>query len=91
MTEENVYRQRDRLVAFLSTQYPSHLAKASDAQLGFTYVVCVHAPTGQMSWHVPDHEIDEFFGHLPVTSSDWDGHTTEEKHRRLETMTKSGG
>ena len=70
MTEENVYRERARLVAFLSTKYPSHLAEASDAEEGFHHVVCVHAPTGQMAWHIADRDRDDFFQHLDVVEND---------------------
>jgi hypothetical protein len=34
-------------------------------------VVYIVLPTGQISWHMP--QIDE----------EWDGHSTEEKHRRI--------
>lgn len=88
---DKVYRERDRLVAFLSVKYPSHLSKATDAEVGFNYTVCVHTPTGQMSWHIPDHEVDTLFAHLPLQETDWDGHTTDEKYRRLDALTKSGG
>lgn len=34
-------------------------------------VVFIELPTGQVSWHVPQHEVV------------WDGHTTEEKYQRI--------
>lgn len=34
-------------------------------------VIYIELPTGQVSWHMPQHE------------SEWDGHTTEEKHARI--------
>jgi hypothetical protein len=33
-------------------------------------VVYIELPTGQVSWHMPQHVVD------------WDGHSTEEKYRR---------
>jgi hypothetical protein len=78
-----VYRERDQLVAFLSKLFPAHLAFASDSEPGWTCVVCVHTPSGQMAWHVADREIPELFTHLFVYPNDWDKHTTEEKYERL--------
>lgn len=34
-------------------------------------VVFIELPTGQVSWHVPQHDMP------------WDGHTTEEKYQRI--------
>lgn len=34
-------------------------------------VVYIELPTGQVSWHMPEHE------------QAWDGHTTEEKYARI--------
>jgi hypothetical protein len=81
---DDVYRERDQLVAFLTRIYPSFLAPAPDAEPGFNWIVYVDTPEGQLSWHVADHEIDEFFKHLNKRMTNpWDGHTTEEKYRRL--------
>ncbi|AGB41081.1 hypothetical protein Halha_1132 [Halobacteroides halobius DSM 5150] len=35
-------------------------------------VVYIELPTGQVSWHLPEHR------------KEWDGHTTEEKYNRIE-------
>jgi hypothetical protein len=79
-----VYRERDQLVAFLSRVYPSFLGPASDAEEGWNWIVYVDTPEGQLSWHVPDHELPEFFSHLNKRMVNaWDGHTTDEKYRRL--------
>lgn len=85
---DKVYLERDQLVAFLSSVYPSHLALATDAEDGWMYTVCVHSPEGQMAWHIPDHEVESLFGHLDVELNDWDDHTTAEKYLRLEALTK---
>jgi len=79
-----VYAERDRLVSFLTRIYPSYLAPAPDAEPGFNWIVYVDTPEGQLSWHVADHEIDGFFSHLKkIHVQSWDGHSTEEKYRRL--------
>lgn len=90
MNCDTVYAERDRLVAFLSRLYPAHLAVATDAEPGWNYVVCIHTPAGQMAWHVPDSEIADLFGHLVALPNDWDGHTTDEKYRRLERLAGTG-
>jgi hypothetical protein len=41
-------------------------------------VVFFELPTGQVSWHIPQH-INE-----------WDGHTTEEKYKRVKRFVESG-
>lgn len=45
-------------------------------------LVTVETPCGQMSWHFHDSHKPWVAG-LPSVDSKWDGHTTEEKYRRL--------
>lgn len=79
-----VYRERAMLVAFLTRLYPSSIGIDATADVGFQTVVYIHGrPAGQMSWHIADADRD-LFDH--VTRDDapvWDGHTTDEKYRRL--------
>lgn len=42
-------------------------------------VVYIELPTGSVSWHVPQHPVP------------WDGHTTEEKYRRIREFVGSVG
>ena len=56
---------------------------------GWQTVVCVHIPapegkTTQVTWNIPDIERP-LFAHLTAFRPDcaWDGHSTEEKYRRL--------
>lgn len=46
-------------------------------------IVFVDLPTGQVSWHIHDSQMPLFTG-LPYYAGTWDGHTTEEKYKRLE-------
>ena len=79
-----VYAERDQLVAALSRLFPSVIGPVDDAEPGWTSAVYVDTPAGQLSWHVPDHELATYFAGLSrVDVSPWDGHTTEEKYRRL--------
>lgn len=84
-----VYTERARLVAFLASAYPSRIGPDPDDPAW--YIVTVDAPTGQMSWHISDHDrLDlHLFDHVrPVMPGDapWDGHSTAEKYDRLEEL-----
>lgn len=79
------YHERNQLVAFLSRIYPSHLAQhptdpAWDPE--WCNIVCIHAPCGQMCWHIHANEVPLFTG-LGYAPNDWDGHTIAEKYERL--------
>lgn len=83
----DVYEERDRLVALISTFYPSHLARheGEDWDDNWRNVVYIETPEGQLSWHIADDEV-HLFGHLVAGENDWDGHTTEEKYKRVERL-----
>lgn len=74
-----VYRERDKLISVLSKLWPSHLSLSDKSN---RFVVCVHSPEGQLTWHVLQQERDLFL-HLKFEEDHWDGHTTEEKYKRL--------
>lgn len=80
------YTERDALVCALSKLWPSHLAvhdpTDTDWDPEWMYIVCVHAPVGQLTWHIHIRELPMFL-HLEVRMGDWDGHTTEEKYASL--------
>jgi hypothetical protein len=88
--KNNAYHERDQLVAAISKLFPSHLLihPAVDAawEEGWRTIVCVHLPAGQATWHIHDSER-ELVAHLEDVNllgcRGWDGHTTEEKYRRL--------
>lgn len=42
-------------------------------------VAYIELPTGQVSWHMPQHPAE------------WDGHTTEEKYRRTTAFREASG
>lgn len=52
--------------------WPAGYAIDPTAELGFQVVAYIEAPTGQLSWHMPEHVIP------------WDGHTTEQKYERVQ-------
>lgn len=80
------YKERNHLVAYLSRQYPSHLAlhPAEDTawEKDWRFIVFVNAPSGQMSWHIHNSDLP-MFQHLTIADNVWDGHTREEKYERL--------
>lgn len=43
-------------------------------------VLVIDLPTGQVSWHLPAHEV---VGHFEAYPDDWDGHTVEDKRERI--------
>jgi hypothetical protein len=56
----------------LDEEYPEHYRK----------LVFVDLPTGQLSWHIADHDA-ELIKDLPVYIGTWDGHSTEQKDERM--------
>lgn len=80
----NAYRERNQLVALLSTLFPSGKAKTAIEGWDEAWHGCVYIdfPWGQASWHY--HTDDEWmFAHLPPYTKVWDGHTTEAKYAAI--------
>lgn len=83
---DGVYRERNRLVAFLSRLFPSTISYDQDPAWP---VVFIATPQGQLSWHVTAQEAVDLFAHVERNDeTEWDGHTTEEKYRRLARLGK---
>lgn len=82
------YRERAHLVALLAAVYPSHVGCTDPDAPGWA-VVTLQLPTGQAAWHIaPDDE--GLFQHVeqePGNAIPWDGHSTEEKYRRIDELT----
>jgi hypothetical protein len=79
---DSVYRERAHLVAHLAALYPSVVVHGGDPDAPEWPVIYIELPTGQASWHLSPDDMD-LFGHVTVGARVWDGHTTEEKYRRL--------
>jgi len=88
-----VYSERNRLVSALSKLFESHLCRHPNSDTSWEdnwrNIVCIHLPTGQATWHIHDDDL-LLFAHLVqqdevrgATPNHWDGHTTEEKYKRL--------
>lgn len=82
----SIYRERAHLVAFLTTLYPS-VGAYNNPDYPEYLVVYVELPVGQMSWQVHPDDVDLFDGLQIVENHVWDGHTTEEKYRKLRNFT----
>ncbi len=83
----NVYRERHYLVAFLAKLFPhSWTIDESEPDPRFRNVICIDSPAGQLSWHVPDEDLELFPMPKRWARNTWDGHTTEEKYRRLASL-----
>jgi hypothetical protein len=81
-----LYRERAQLVAALSKVFPAGYT-AEDRNWP---IVFIQLPTGQASWHIASRDM-YLFDHLRYDESwKWDGHTTEEKYRRLGALTTGG-
>lgn len=83
------YHERNLLVSALSKLFPSHLMLHPEDDSGWDpewlNIVCIDGPSGQMTWHIHSSELPEF-DHLDVQPNNWDGHSTEEKYKRLEKL-----
>ena len=88
----NAYRERNQLVALLSTLFPSGKAKTAIEGWDEAWHGCVYIdfPWGQASWHY--HTDDEWmFEHLPPYTEEWDGHTTEAKYAMIALAIRARG
>jgi hypothetical protein len=91
-SKDNAYTERNRLVAFLSSLYFSHRVRHPDSDTNWEndwrWIVCIHTPKGQMTWHIHDSHLP-MFEHLEVGEDHWDGHSMEDKYLRLEALSKT--
>jgi hypothetical protein len=78
-----VYAERNRLVAALAHLFGNAAWRGIDPSAPDFTVVYIDLPSGQVSWHIPDAEMDQF-PPLPLRDpTGWDGHDTDEKYRRV--------
>ncbi len=79
-----VYTERNRLVAFIASMFPSGIKETDIPGWDKEWHGCVYIdlPNGQASWHYHESQAN-MFAHLPRYEGEWDGHTTEEKYNRI--------
>jgi hypothetical protein len=81
------YRERAHLVAHLAAVYPSVIGV--DPSEPDWPVVYISTEAGQLSWHVAAADLP-LFSHVPRSDEvAWDGHSTEQKYRRLDRLTRT--
>ena len=85
----DVYNERNRVIALLTKFYPSYMAIDDTSEDGFKNIVYIETPQGQLSWHITDEEVS-LFKHLKYEENKWDGHTTREKYQRIERLINEG-
>lgn len=85
--KDEAYAERNKLVSYLARLYPSGTMRTDIPGWDAEWHGCVFidTPQGQMSWHYHDSEA-HLFADLPSYHGEWDGHTTEEKYRRLKAL-----
>ena len=92
MTEtDTAYWERNRLVRFLASLYPSGMKRTEIPgwEPAWQNCVFIDTPEGQLSWHYHDREAGTF-ADLPPYEKEWDGHSTEEKYMRLARLSWRG-
>lgn len=86
--KDAAYEERNRVVAALAKLFPSGTKRTDIPGWDTEWHGCVYIdlPTGQVSWHYHDGQA-HLFAALPPYAGEWDGHSTEEKYRRLAELT----
>jgi hypothetical protein len=85
----DVYRERNAVVfafAWTAAQLGWRVGTLEDPADPWP-VVMIDAPTGQLSWHVPEQDLPDWLADKPYLGQ-WDGHTTGQKYERLEAMAR---
>lgn len=88
--KDGAYEERNRLVAALAAVFPSYRTRTAIEGWSEDWHGCIYVdlPTGQCSWHFHDSQA-HLFTHVPERPCQWDGHTTEEKYRRVAAFASS--
>lgn len=89
--KDGAYSERNRCVAFIARMAwtlgwacwrGKHDPADTTWDADWRNIVFIAAPTGQLSWHIHDSELP-LFAWIPSGLTEWDGHSTEEKYRRM--------
>lgn len=91
---DGAYRERARLLAWIATGLPSAITPARDVDEDGWWLLFVYPhPDAQLSWHIAPEDV-ALFAHVDHVGPEdsrvqWDGHNTDEKHERIEWLTKA--
>jgi hypothetical protein len=91
--KNGAYKERNQCVAFMAklargmgwhVYLSRHDEADADWDRDWMTIVFIETPAGQLSWHLHDSEVLPLFGDIPVFPHyKWDGHSTDEKYRRM--------
>lgn len=86
---DEALQERNKVVALLARLFPAGISnkRIPDGHGNVKGCVLIDLPTGQISWHFADEDADHFRG-LPSYLGEYDGHSQEEKYKRLEQWTR---
>ena len=89
---QKLYTERNKVIALaarlaVDNGYKAGIGKdKSETDPKWQNVVYIELPNvGQVSWHVPLEEL-HLFSFLGVYTEPFDGHTTEQKYKRIESF-----
>jgi hypothetical protein len=84
LLRNGAYTERNALVSALAHLFPAGTKKddQKDWDDDWRNVVYIDTPAGQLSWHYHDSDA-KLFADLPRYWSEYDGHSTPEKYKRL--------
>lgn len=87
--KDGAYLERNQCVAALTKLFPSTRTKTAIPGWSEDWHGCVYIqlPTGQVSWHFHDSH-SRLFKHVAEAPTQWDGHDTPEKYRRLAALSE---
>ncbi|MBB4594512.1 hypothetical protein [Xanthomonas cannabis] len=86
---DEAVQERNKVIALLARLFPAGISqtRVQDNNGRAQNCVLIDLPTGQISWHFGEEDADYFQG-LPAYLGHYDGHSQEEKYKRLEQWTK---
>jgi hypothetical protein len=81
---DTIYAERDMCVSLIAKMaqelgYKVGIQQTEDPAWPLVFI---NLPTGQVSWHVKREEL-EYFPTMRPYNEIWDGHTTEQKYKRV--------
>ena len=92
-TLDDAYLDRNMAVqalALLAQQVGYTVGIKEDPEEPEWPILFIDLPTGQVSWHLPRHQIIPLWPYLWTYDKEWDGHDLEEKRIRLHKFIEDG-
>jgi hypothetical protein len=93
--KDNAYAERSKVLAAfahllsrnvfrdITVGITQHDPNDKDWEDNWRTILVIELPTGQVTWHFPDSEKHLLDGLPEIKDYKWDGHSTEEKYKRL--------